>query len=61
MLTESCRQKYSLYLPLHPKARKAAAAAKHEEKVKKEREAARNQRTHYWEEQVNMSLTCLLR
>ena len=28
---------------------------------KKERDAARNQRMHYWEEQVNMNITCLLR
>jgi hypothetical protein len=32
------RQRYSLYLPLHPRARKASTV-KHDEKAKKERES----------------------
>lgn len=34
------RQKYSLYIPLHPKARRKGSVSKHDEKATKERELA---------------------
>lgn len=33
------RQKYSLYLPLHPKAARKGSVSKHDDKAKKERES----------------------
>jgi hypothetical protein len=35
---ENNRQKYSLYLPLHPKAARKSSVSKHDDKAKKERE-----------------------
>jgi hypothetical protein len=35
---ENNRQKYSLYLPLHPKAARKGSISKHDDKAKKERD-----------------------
>lgn len=37
--TEDNRQRYSLYLPLHPKASRKGSMSKHDDKAKRERES----------------------
>ena len=38
--TEDNRQKYSLYIPLHPKAQRRGSTSKQDDKAKKERQSA---------------------